>query len=199
MNPLSSEQKQALRQQVSQALQNLSTAERAADSRRICELLRAQPVWREARAVLLFAPAYFEPDVRPLLDQGLRAGKIVTLPGSAPATGLYRPRRVEQPGCNLEAGPFGILEPGPGCPIFPTNQLDFVLVPGIAFTPNGGRLGRGKGHYDRLLAEVRGFKCGVAFDCQVLADLPLEAHDVRLNCILTPTRWHLVATAPVLK
>ena len=71
-------------------------------------------------------------------------------------------------------------------------RLDLALVPGIGFTLDGGRLGRGKGYYDRLLAEVPVMKCGVAFECQIADEFPLESHDVQLNCILTPTRWHLV-------
>jgi 5-formyltetrahydrofolate cyclo-ligase len=64
-----------------------------------------------------------------------------------------------------------------------------VLVPGVAFDSHGRRLGRGKGFYDQLLAFVRGTKCGVAFDEQIVPEIPIEPHDVRLNCILTPTRW----------
>ncbi|HLP77584.1 MAG TPA: 5-formyltetrahydrofolate cyclo-ligase, partial [Candidatus Paceibacterota bacterium] len=69
------------------------------------------------------------------------------------------------------------------------NQLDLVLVPGVAFDACGRRLGRGKGFYDRLLADTRGIKCGVAFDEQIVTGIPVEPHDVLVDCILTPTRW----------
>jgi 5-formyltetrahydrofolate cyclo-ligase len=69
------------------------------------------------------------------------------------------------------------------------NRLDLILVPGLAFDLNGRRLGKGKGYYDRLLAGVSGIKCGVAFDEQVVSEVPAGPHDVRVNCILTPTRW----------
>ena len=68
-------------------------------------------------------------------------------------------------------------------------RLDLVLVPGVAFDLHGRRLGRGRGYYDRLLSQVGGRTCGVAFDEQVVSEVPVEAHDVLLNCILTPTRW----------
>ena len=90
---------------------------------------------------------------------------------------------------DLKTGQFGIREPADACPLIPLNRLDFVLVPGVAFDLQGRRLGRGKGYYDRLLAEVRGKTCGVAFDEQIVEELPLEPHDVLVNCILTPTRW----------
>ena len=67
-------------------------------------------------------------------------------------------------------------------------RLDLILVPGVAFDPGGHRLGRGKGFYDRLLAGMRGTKCGVALEEQIVAAIPVEPLDVRMNFILTPTR-----------
>ena len=75
------------------------------------------------------------------------------------------------------------------CARFPLKHLDLALVPGVGFDVTGHRLGRGRGFYDRLLAEFSGIKCGVAFDHQFVAQIPAEKHDVRMNCILTPTRW----------
>jgi 5-formyltetrahydrofolate cyclo-ligase len=68
-------------------------------------------------------------------------------------------------------------------------RLDLVLVPGLAFDRHGRRLGRGRGYYDRLLAEVPGTSCGVAFDEQLVASDPVGPLDVPLNCILTPSHW----------
>ena len=68
------------------------------------------------------------------------------------------------------------------------NRLDLVLVPGVAFDLQGRRLGRGRGFYDRLLADVDGIKCGIAFDEQMVNEVPAGPPDVRLNFILTPTR-----------
>ena len=86
-------------------------------------------------------------------------------------------------------GKFGVREPAERCAPVPLNRLDLVLVPGIAFDIRGGRLGRGQGYYDRLLSAVTGLKCGVAFDEQIVDAVPVGPLDVRLNCILTPTRW----------
>ena len=93
---------------------------------------------------------------------------------------------------DLQPGQFGILEPAADCPIYNLKQLDLALVPGLGFALNGVRLGRGQGYYDRLLAGVPGCKCGVAFDGQVAVEIPVEPHDVRVDCILTPSRWHVV-------
>jgi 5-formyltetrahydrofolate cyclo-ligase len=59
----------------------------------------------------------------------------------------------------------------------------------VAFDLHGHRLGRGKGYYDALLRALSGTACGVAFDQQIVTEVPVAAHDVRMNCLLTPTRW----------
>jgi 5-formyltetrahydrofolate cyclo-ligase len=76
----------------------------------------------------------------------------------------------------------------------PLKRLDLALAPGLGFDESGRRLGRGQGYYDRLLAEIIGAKCGVAFDEQVVGQLPAQEHDVSMNFILTPTRWLEVST-----
>jgi 5-formyltetrahydrofolate cyclo-ligase len=89
----------------------------------------------------------------------------------------------------LAAGRYGVIEPAAVCNVADLKRLDLILVPGVAFDWHGRRLGRGKGYYDRLLAEVSGTTCGVAFDQQLVATIPVEPHDVHLNCILTPSHW----------
>jgi len=199
MSDSAEERKAILRRELRDALKQLTPVQRTADSARLVERVREQSVWREARSVLLFLPIGLEPSIEALLGDALTAGKIVTLPRYVAAADTYEPARIDDPSTELVPGPSRIPEPAPGCPNFPANRLDFVLVPGIGFSLAGGRLGRGKGHYDRLLAMVPGWKCGVAFDCQLMGELPMEPHDVRLNCILTPTRWQVVSPAPVLR
>ena len=78
------------------------------------------------------------------------------------------------------------------------NSLDLVLVPGLGFDAAGHRLGRGRGFYDRLLVQIAGTKCGVAFDEQMRPSIPAEQHDILLNCILTPTQWLEISGRPPL-
>lgn len=138
---------------------------------------------------MLFASMHSEPDIWPLINEALSAGKTVALPRFCPATQTYEAGCIRDLDTDLQRGKLGIREPGPHCPTFALNRLDLVLVPGVAFDPHGRRLGRGKGYYDRLLAEVRGVKCGVAFDEQIVPEVPVGPHDAPLNCIVTPTRW----------
>ena len=184
--------KLALRERLRAARKKMSAAEQQLASAELCARLQEQGVWQQARGVLLFWPLPDEPDVRALLTVALATGKLGALPRFDAASGEYGAARVTDPVRDLTAGRFGVSEPAGHCPQVQLNHLDFVLVPGVAFDFAGGRLGRGKGYYDRLLALVPGMKCGAAFDAQVVAAVPREPHDVQLNCILTPTRWHPV-------
>jgi 5-formyltetrahydrofolate cyclo-ligase len=91
---------------------------------------------------------------------------------------------------DLVPGKHGIGQPSPDCPDLPPEQVDVILVPGIAFDSTCARLGRGAGFYDRFLADprVRAVKIGVAFDEQIVDAVPMDRWDVRLDAVVTPTR-----------
>ncbi len=191
MRPDPQQAKRQWRLRLRSALASISPAARHQAATSICAAIVQCPQWRNAAAVLLFSPLPQEPDVRPLLSAALADGKAVALPAFDAVLRHYVPRWVHPEINALRRGNLGILEPPANAPIAPRNQLDFLLVPGLGFTPDGRRLGRGKGYLDRLLRDVRGWKCGAAFDEQVVADLPWEPHDVQLDCIVTPSRWLL--------
>ena len=186
---MESSDKSPLRDRVRALVRALTAEERRAGSQFLCETLRREPVWQGAAKILCFSPLPDEPDIMPLLDDAWRAGQLVALPRFEARTNGYAACVVASR-AELRPGQFGVLEPDAGCPVVPLNQLDFAFVPGVAFDLVGRRLGRGKGFYDRLLAGVRGHKCAVAFDVQIVAEVPEEPHDVRVDSILTPTRWH---------
>lgn len=173
------------RQESRARLESMPVAVREEGSRRIVAGVRAQPIWREAKRVLLFAPIQLEPDVRGLCEVGMKEGKQICLPRWDGRE--YVAAWMKRGWADCVAGQFGILEPCSDGETLSLNPLDLVLVPGIAWTRCGLRLGRGKGYYDRLLAATGGIHCGVAFDEQVVAELPFEAHDVRVEFLFTPS------------
>lgn len=163
---------------------------RTLDSARIRERILQLDEWQRARTVLLFAPLRDEPDVWPLLSTALETGRRVALPVFDSSSGVYTARQVGDPGRDLVAGRFGVREPGPECPGLPLASLDLVMVPGLAFTREGWRLGRGGGFYDRLLNSTPAVRCGVGRDEQLVVRLPIEPHDVQLDLVLTPSASH---------
>lgn len=84
----------------------------------------------------------------------------------------------------LELGAFHIEEPTGQDTVSP-DEIELVVVPAVAYDRKGNRLGRGKGFYDRLLAETRASKIGVAYEFQMLDEIPAEPHDVRMDMVIT--------------
>jgi len=164
------------------ALPPLSVHERAESSRRICEMVRADPGWATARVIAFFAPQTTEPDVE-LLWEDLEA-RIACYP------------RVEKGGLAffpvternlLIAGRWDLREPaGDAAHALDVAEINLVLVPGVAFTRGGVRMGRGGGYYDRFLAQpnLRARKLGVCFMKQLVETLPVESHDQPVDRVI---------------
>lgn len=183
------EHKGELRRAMKGRLKAMTPGQRAAASEQARALLEQQEVWKKAKLIFFYAPMAEELDIWPLLRDSLAAGKTVALPRFDAATQRYIPCQVADLTRDMGEGNYGIREPARDCIAIPPNRLDLVLVPGVAFDVHGRRLGRGKGFYDQMLTSVRGTTCGVAFDEQIVEAIPVESHDIHLNCILTPTRW----------
>jgi 5-formyltetrahydrofolate cyclo-ligase len=181
--------KAVLREQIRKQLARVPHPVRVKASHALSARLRRQPVWVSAKCVLGFAPLADEVDIWPLVEEILRAGKTLALPRFSEASQTYAIALVQDLSADLCDGRFGIREPRAGCVGFPLNRLDLALVPGMAFDLHGHRLGRGKGFYDRLLVDVRGVKCGLAFDEQLVPEVPTGPEDVRVDCIATPASW----------
>jgi len=186
-------EKRELRRKLRALLMEMTEGEVRTASFKACDLLRGQAIWKKARSVLFYSALPGEINLSTLLEDGLQAGKAIALPRFISDTGAYDAFQIRDVAGDCAPGKFGITEPSGLCEAFPLKQLDLVLVPGVAFDATGLRLGRGQGFYDRLLAEIEGVKCGVAFDRQIVGRVPHEGHDVRMNYILTPTRWLEIA------
>ncbi len=181
--------KRRIRQEIASRLAGLEPGYIREGSEEAFRRLQAAGVWERAESIMLFAPMGPEIDVWPWLLAALEQGKTVALPRFDPATRQYTARIVKHPVNDIVQGHFGIREPALECAVMPLFRLDLVLVPGVAFDLYGRRLGRGKGYYDRMLANARGETCGIAFEEQILEAVPVEPHDRQLTCILTPKRW----------
>ncbi|HUA66878.1 MAG TPA: 5-formyltetrahydrofolate cyclo-ligase [Alphaproteobacteria bacterium] len=180
--------KNELRVKFRAAVKNLPPEKRKSDSDKLRAILKTQPLFQSARSILFFASLPEEPDLWPLINETLAGKKMVALPCFDSDNQVYQPRRVNDVHVEILSGKFGIREPVETCVAIPPNDLDLILVPGVAFGLDGHRLGRGKGYYDRLLQDFTGRKMGIAFDEQIVEIVPSESNDVRMDLILTPTR-----------
>jgi 5-formyltetrahydrofolate cyclo-ligase len=162
-----------------------------ARSARIVERLASLPVLANARAVALFWPivARHEVDLRPL-DASLRArGASVAYPAIDPETGAMTFRFVSDVSALEERG-YGFCEPAASAPEAQRGELDVLVVPAIAVDPTGHRIGYGAGYYDRTIPSFSppARTVGVAYDFQLVAEVPFTEYDVPLSFVVTDDR-----------
>ncbi|MFA7345052.1 MAG: 5-formyltetrahydrofolate cyclo-ligase [Terrimicrobiaceae bacterium] len=136
------------------------------------------PTWQSSGVIAAFSALAGEPDP---LDPWPH-GKRIALPR---VCGDELAFHLADCKAGLLAGRFGIPEPPAEAPDA-GKQFDLILVPGLAFDLRGGRLGRGKGFYDRFLATARGIRAGVCFEDQIVTGIPVEEHDLRMDFVITP-------------
>jgi 5-formyltetrahydrofolate cyclo-ligase len=169
-------------------------ADKDALSRIICEQFIAQPICRQAQTVMWYIHCRSEVRTQSALLKQLAAGKRIVIPYCTQDAqghnklGLWRLEDFAE----LVPGMWGILEPPKqrwgelGKEIAP-EEIDCIMVPGVAFDRNGGRLGNGAGYYDRLFKSVRADTAliGVCFESQLVEQVVMDFHDVAMDYVLT--------------
>jgi len=183
--------KAALRTRVLAARDALSTAERAAQAAALVTRVQELPEWQDARTLMLYLGIRTEFDPEPLARAVLASGRRLVLPRILRGLGVLEVREVGDLDGALKDGVWGLREPDPlRCPEVSPAQLDFVLVPGVAFDRKGGRMGYGAGFYDRLLADpaLTALRVSALFDQQLVDGVPREAHDKPVDLLVLPSR-----------
>ncbi len=189
MNPVTElrRQKAALRQQAEAARANQPAKDEI--SRAICRRFADLDEFAVATTVMLYVGIRHEVRTREFIQSTLALGKRVVVPYcDGDELSLFHLHRLDE----LVPSVFGLLEPPAELRDLPARRIDIldvdlVMVPGVAFDRQGGRLGHGKGYYDRLLRRARRdtLRCGVAFECQVFATVPMDEHDVPMDRLVT--------------
>jgi 5-formyltetrahydrofolate cyclo-ligase len=183
--------KRQWRRSILAAIAQLDPDDRRAQESSLVAAFATLPGWAEARTVLLYVTAFAEEiGTAPLLSLAYGAGKRVALPRVDRSERRLRLHAVSDLQSELTPGGLGILEPVASRPEIPADEIDWALVPGVAFDDRGYRLGRGAGHYDRLLPAMRpDCVCwALCLGCQLVPGIPVEPHDVPLDGITAPHR-----------
>ena len=174
--------KSDLRQEIRRRKAACPAEERAALSREVIAALADAPQWKAAHTVLLYHALPDEVDTLAHIRQATDEGKRVLLPVVVGNDLELREYRGE--GC-LAEGAFHIQEPQ-GAPFTDYAAIDLAVVPGVAFTRDGHRLGRGRGYYDRLLPRLRNtYKLGLCWPFQLVGEIPTELHDILVDRVIT--------------
>lgn len=178
------ESKSTLRQLMRARKNAFTQQEREQQSHQIMRLLEDLPVFQKAHVILLYASLPDEVQTMEFISKW-QGRKQILLPV---VVGDELEVREYALGTSLEVGSYGIPEPLLGRVVTDLSVIDLAIIPGVAFTMDGKRLGRGKGYYDRLLSHPTFgsvYKLGICYPFQLLSELPTSSHDVSLDEILT--------------
>lgn len=167
--------KPTLRNEMRSALATMPPLQRAQEEELVNAAIVSDEDWQHAGTVLVFKAVRNELSVVSATNAALRAGKRVVFPRVAAGNVLSLHQIAGWEG--LSPGAYGIPEPSATAPLVTPMDIDIAVVPGLAFTRRGARLGQGGGYYDRLLPQLGGISWGVAFSPQVVDGLPTETHD----------------------
>jgi 5-formyltetrahydrofolate cyclo-ligase len=163
--------------------------DKEAVSARITDRVMEMPQYRDAHCVMWYVDVRDEVRTRHVLPEALTQGKKVVVPYCVDGElELFWLESMDE----LELGMYRILEPRAELrsvqekKVLP-QELDFVMVPGVAFDREGGRTGHGKGYYDKLLQHARPDAplVALAFECQLFPEIPMQPHDIFMDAVVT--------------
>ena len=178
------EAKAALRRLLLSRILAMDPAERFEQEKALAEKLPSLPGFAEAGVVLMYVRAFPEEiDTAPMLRFVLDRGSRLVCPRVFRAERRLRLFEVQDLAADFEPGVLGIPEPKPGCREVSPEDVDWTLAPGLGFDRRGYRIGRGAGHYDRLLPKLRpdAPAWALMLTPQWVEDMPVKPHDHRLN------------------
>lgn len=172
-----------LRRELAKAERALTPAEKSASDAAILHHVVNTTVYHRARTVFAFVGRGDEIDTLPLLRQVLADGKRLCVP-LCTAPGIMECREVTDLSV-LRPGAYRILEPPAEAPLVASTDIDLAIVPCAGASPNGRRLGRGGGYYDRFLAEYAGEALLLCRQALLRLGIPWEAHDILIPAVIT--------------
>lgn len=187
------EEKKAIRTRVLAARDALAADTRARFAESVSASVLSSAQFEHANTVLAYVSFGSELSTDAILQRTLAEGKSLVLPRVAKGVAQLQLHRVDALD-QLVDGVWGIREPRHDAPAMRLEDIDFILVPGVAFDLAGFRIGYGGGYYDRLLAAANPatVRLSVAFDCQLIGAVPNETHDERVDIIITNQQTTLI-------
>jgi len=200
------ENKTRIRKEIKDMLASSKSEELEIQSEKICTSFLQSNLYKQSELILSYMPMSKEASPLAITKTALQDGKTVALPRVVPFTSnmdFY----IIQKDCGLlsqlKRGSWNILEPNENCvnvfPFIESFKKITVIVPGLAFTKEGNRLGHGKGYYDiyisRLLKKIEESGsfltlAGICFDFQIVSSIPCEAHDIQMQVVIAPYKTY---------
>ncbi|MDD5770938.1 MAG: 5-formyltetrahydrofolate cyclo-ligase [Candidatus Omnitrophica bacterium] len=173
-----------IRSKILLALKTQKEEDRSRKSRIIQRKLLRNKVFKKAKIVMFYVAFGGEVKTEEMIKEAKKMGKLICVPVCRRDREIMQPAVLEDHS-RLKEGPYGVLEPASRALVDP-DELDLIIVPGLAFDRKGNRLGRGKGCYDRFLGALSDNmpSIGLAFDFQILPLVPTANHDVTIKQVI---------------
>jgi 5-formyltetrahydrofolate cyclo-ligase len=185
------EKKFSIRKDIQKDLDALDEQNRVKKTEAIAKRLFEFANFLESKIVLFYMNKKHEIVTLNMIKISFELGKILILPAFDAGKHEMQLFKVDNVDADLKNGPRAILEPNPDvCKMVPIEHIDLAIIPGIAFDEKGGRIGYGKGYYDRLIPKlsITTRKVAFAFESQIVQQIPMESHDKFVDIIITENR-----------
>lgn len=175
--------KNQIRQKIKSQRNSLSKEEVFLKSNLASDLFLSSEEYISSSVIMLYMPLGNETDTLAIISRAFEDGKKVVLPVTDVENVDIIPYYISDIS-DLRVGAYAIREPQNGV-LTAIDKIDTVVVPGIAFDCHGGRIGFGKGYYDRFLSAFNGIKIGFCYDFQLVENAYPEPHDVMMDYVVT--------------
>lgn len=184
-------EKALLRNEIKQLLQGTALQDIAKRSLIACSNVIESDVFLRAETILCYAALQKEADPQYIINTAVRLGKRVAYPYCINEHDMCALVPCSKIG--WETGAYGIKTPVPETAMqLKPGEIDVVIVPGLAFDKAGGRLGRGKGYYDRYLSLTNAYRIGLCMATQMIDTVPMDQYDVRMQAIASEEGFYVV-------
>ena len=183
--------KSQIREEIAKKIAALSAKEIAEKTKAIENRLFDFANFLESKITLLYINNEHEVQTANILKRAFAFNKIVVLPAYNTQNFEIELKKVDNLEKDLCMGPRQILQPDEtSCKVVPIDKIDIAIIPAVALDEKGGRIGSGKGYYDRLIPRlaITTRKVALAFEDQIIAQVPIESHDKHVDIIITEDR-----------
>lgn len=186
--------KNILRKEILEKRNNLNLVKREKMDKEILDKFYETQYYNEAEKIFIYICYASEINTKEIINKALKDNKKIYVPRTE-----FKSRHMDAVKItsldNLKESTYGILEPSTDAPHIDPNELDLIVVPGVAFDRNGGRMGYGAGFYDRYFKKIKKenikkiVKLALAYELQILNEVPMNEQDVPVDYIITENEF----------
>lgn len=193
MNEISNKKKQIRREKL-KIRREMNIEEKSNYDKIIKDKFFESSFYKESENIFIYISYDSEINTKDIITRAIKEGKKIYVPRTEFSTKLMNAVRIENFD-NLVESRYGILEPKKDEPFIDPNDLDLIVVPGVAFDKNGGRVGYGAGYYDRYFKRINSenkskiIKLVLAYDFQLIDKVPTDEEDVLIDAVMTEKQF----------